>query len=196
MASNSTASPAAPDFAMRPGHGVKNQWYGKRPFICTLVRQMFGMTSCSENSRTLFVNIKSQLYEALEPLVTKRGGSTQSRDTPVCPSCQCLMIRPTCLPCGHSLCKPCLARSPTRFSGTSARCPRCYQSWPVVPPGMSEERKPTLVLQNAFMRWYPGWAECCKYREEGNRFAQEGDYPLAVYWYNKALETGMYTTCA
>jgi tetratricopeptide (TPR) repeat protein len=56
---------------------------------------------------------------------------------------------------------------------------------------MEDERRPTVVLQNAFMRWYPGWAECCKYREEGNRFAQEGNFPLAVQCYNKALETGI-----
>lgn len=193
MAANSTASPAAPSFtmSMRPVHGGTLKGNTKRPFICTLVRRMLGLSTCSENSRKLFVNIKSQLDAALAPLASRRGEST-SRDTPVCPSCQCLMIRPVCLPCGHSLCKPCLARSPSRFSGTSARCPRCYQSWPVVSPGMNEERKPTLVLQNAFMRWYPGWAECCKYREEGNRFAQEGDYPLAVHWYNKALETGIF----
>jgi hypothetical protein len=61
---------------------------------------------------------------------------------------------------------------------------------------MEDERRPTVVLQNAFMRWYPGWAECCKYREEGNRFAQEGNFPLAVQCYNKALETGEHRKCS
>lgn len=192
MATNSSASPAG---SARPGHGARNT---KKPFICTLVRRMLGIgiAHCSENSRTLYMSIKSQLETALGSLTIRRGenGEMTSRGTPVCPSCQCLMIRPVCLPCGHSLCKPCLARGPSRFSGDSARCPRCRQSWPVVSPGMSEERRPTLALQNAFMRWYPGWAECCKYREEGNRVAQEGDFPLAVYWYNKAWETGELNT--
>ena len=180
--------------ASLPSYGV---WTTKKPFICTLFRRMLGMATCSESSRTLFLYIKSELEAALGPLVVKQleRGDNGARKTPVCPCCQCLMMRPVCLPCGHSLCKPCLARSPSRFSGDSARCPRCQQSWPVVAPGMSEERRPTLALQNVFMRWYPGWAECCKYREEGNRFAQEGDFPLAVHWYNKALETGEQAPC-
>lgn len=175
----------------------------KRPFICTVVRRMLGikMATCSQNSRTLCINIKSAIDAALGPLASSvraaavRGG--ESAGTPICPLCRCLMIRPVCLPCGHSLCKPCLTRSTAnnplfcrRSDPACARCPRCHQSWPVIPPGMGVDRRPTVVLQNAFIRWYPGWAECCKYREEGNRFAQEGNFPLAVQYYNKALETG------
>lgn len=187
MASNSALSPAGPsaNTAMRSSRSTK------RPFICTIVRRMLGMATCSQDSRTLFINVKARLEAALSPLVTMKRGDSGETSTPVCPLCLCLMMRPVCLPCGHSLCKPCVARTTSRFLGDSACCPRCRQSWPVVPPGMSGERRPTLVLQNAFMRWYPGWAECCKYREEGNRFAQEGDFPLAVHWYNKALETGI-----
>ena len=168
----------------------------KKPFICTVVRRMLGikMATCSQNSRTLYMNIKAQLDTALGHLATHApaAGAGEAAGTPVCPLCRCLMILPVCLPCGHSLCKPCLARSTSRVfcDDSSARCPRCHQSWPVVPPGMEGERRPTVVLQNAFMRWYPGWAECCRYREEGNRFAQEGNFAMAVQHYNKALETG------
>ena len=191
MASRSSTSipsaGASPSLAVSvPSHTGRHT---KRPFICTVVRRMFGV-GCSQNSRTVYASIITQLNAALGTAATRTPGVGETTETPVCPLCRCLMIRPVCLPCGHSLCKPCLARSTSRFFGDCAHCPRCRQSWPVVPPGMTEDRRPTLVLQNAFMRWYPGWAECCKYREEGNRFAQEGDYPLAVHHYNKALETG------
>lgn len=184
MASSSTSVSTS-------AHHVRSS---KKPFICTVVRRMLGigMATCSQDSRTVYLHIKAQLDAALGSLtaaITSESGET--KETPVCPLCRCLMMRPVCLPCGHSLCKPCLARSISRFFGNCAHCPRCRQTWPVVPPGVNDERKPTLVLQNAFMRWYPGWAECCKYREEGNRYAQEGDFPLAVYFYNKALETGV-----
>ncbi|CAI8051112.1 LON peptidase N-terminal domain and RING finger protein 3, partial [Geodia barretti] len=201
----------SPGCVMDAHQGLRTVFPGarssKRPFICTVVRRILGMkmATCSQSSRTLYINIKSALDAALRPLAgvmaatTVRGG--ESAGTPVCPLCRCLMIRPVCLPCGHSLCKPCLARSTNNplFCGSGrhrtdpvcARCPRCQQSWPVVPPGMEEDRRPTVVLQNAFIRWYPGWAECCKYREEGNRFAQEGNFALAVQYYHKALETGI-----
>ena len=177
-----------------PAHTAR---VSKKPFICTVVRRMLGikLASCSQNSRTLYMNIKAQLDTALGPLTspgTSLGAGESSTGTPVCPLCRCLMIRPVCLPCGHSLCKPCLSRSTSRVfcDDSCVRCPRCHQSWPVVPPGMEEDRRPTVVLQNAFMRWYPGWAECCRYREEGNRFAQEGDFAKAVELYDRALETG------
>ena len=194
MASNGSHPPPPPS-------GTAGSGGTKKPFICTLVRRMLGikMATCSQDSRTLYVSIKSKLETALAPLLpmVTTPVREEAAEIPVCPLCRCLMMRPVCLPCSHSLCKPCLARSTSRFFEDSARCPRCHQSWPVVPPGMTEERKPTLLLQNVFMRWYPGWAECCKYREEGNRFAQEGDFPMAVHYYNNALETGiLYGICS
>ena len=193
MASNYSLAPAPSS----PANGILctvARGSAKRPFICTALRRMLGkkMATCSLNSRTLYVGIKTRLEGALATLLPmiRRPAEDSAADTPVCPLCRCLMMRPVCLPCGHSLCKPCLARSTIRVFDDCTRCPRCLQSWPVLPPGMTEERRPTLLLQNVFMRWYPGWAECCKYREEGNRFAQEGDFSSAVHYYNKALETG------
>lgn len=192
--SNSTSVSTTGSLANHPTTQGVQLRTSKKPFICAVVRRMLGMgmTTCSQNSRTVYINIKVQLDAALGslPVTFTTAGYEEPKETPVCPLCRCLMMRPVSLPCGHSLCKPCIARSISRSFSNCAHCPLCRQTWPVVPPGMAEERKPTLLLQNAFMRWYPGWAECCKYREEGNRYAEEGDFPLAVYYYNKALETG------
>lgn len=194
MAGSESSSYTTASASSLPRHRA---WNTKSPLFLTVVRRMFRMAAYSETSRTFLLHVRAQLDASLgPPAPTQRHRSDTSggrSQTPECPSCLCFMVRPVCLPCGHSLCKPCLDRGSSRFSGDSTRCPECQQSWPVVPPGFICERKPTLVLQNAFLKWYPRWAECCKHREEGNKFAQEGDFPLAVQWYSKALETGKRT---
>lgn len=47
------------------------------------------------------------------------------------------------------------------------------------------------MLQNALFKWYPEWVESAKHKDEGNIFANEGDFPMAVQWYNRALQTGV-----
>lgn len=192
-----------PLLAMAADPGIADVRIPKTSFVCAAIRRMLGfkMASCSQNSRTLFMNIKAQLDTALAPL-SSLILATATRDevnigTPICFLCRFLMVRPVCLPCGHSLCKSCLARSTnhihlTESDPNSIRCPRCQQMWPEVPPGMGGERRSTITLQNAFIRWYPAWSRCCKFREEGNRFAQEGDFTKAVDSYNKALDAGEY----
>jgi hypothetical protein len=51
-------------------------------------------------------------------------------------------------------------------------------------------RRPTVILQNALHKWYPDWVESGKHKDEGNVFANEGNFPMAVHWYSKALQTG------
>ena len=151
-----------------------------------LVKKLLSnMTSCTQESQALLSAVRRELETALPP--------THSRGDRLldCSSCEGFMAQPLCLPCGHSVCKCCLYKLRSSFTLSSILCPQCKHTCPHKPPGQSDDRKPTLVLQNAFQKWYPRWLEACKYREEGNRFAQEGDFPLAVHWYNKAADTGM-----
>lgn len=98
-------------------------------------------------------------------------------------------------------------------------CPRCGHTFPNVPLGFSGPhsnnsgggsslaaerrsngansvnagaggRRPTIMLQNALQKWYPDWVESGKHKDEGNVFGNEGDFPMAVHWYSKALQTG------
>ena len=148
--SSTTASASA---STLPRHRA---WNTKSPLLSTVVCRMFHMAAYSETSRTFLLHVRAQLDASLGPSApAQRHRSDRSgrrSQTPECPSCLCFMVRPVCLPCGHSLCKPCLDKGPSRFSGDSTRCPECQQSWPVVPPGFICERKPTLVLQNAFLK--------------------------------------------
>ena len=109
-----------------------------------------------------------------------------------CFTCQGLMLQPVCLPCGHSLCKTCLVR-PLLFRHTDTiQCRECRKTFPLNPVGSTnKDRKPTILLQNSFAKWFPEWVESCRSREEGNLFAKEGDYPIAVQCYSKALATGI-----
>ena len=124
-----------------------------------------------------------------------------------CAYCTGFMVQPVCLPCGHSVCKSCLQK--TAVGGDLLACPSCSQTFPCVPLGFgsnsgsssenghggrtassADYRRPTLMLQNALLKWYPEWVESAKHKDEGNVFANEGDFPMAVHWYNKALQTG------
>lgn len=127
-----------------------------------------------------------------------------------CAYCTGFMVQPVCLPCGHSVCKSCLDK--TTVGGDLLACPNCSQTFPRVPVGFGSNsgslsggqrtvlgsrttlntdcRRPTLMLQNAVFKWYPEWVESAKRKDEGNVFANEGDFPMAVQWYNRALQTG------
>ena len=130
-----------------------------------------------------------------------------------CAYCTGFMVQPVCLPCGHSVCRSCLEK--TVVGGDLLACPSCSQTFPCVPAGFSSNsdsnserrrsggnsgaahaatisRKPTLILQNALLKWYPERVESSKHKDEGNIFANEGDFPMAIHWYSKALETGLF----
>ena len=137
-----------------------------------------------------------------------------------CGYCIGFMVQPVCLPCGHSVCKSCLDKTMVGGGGAVGAsdhllaCPSCGHTFPTVPLGFSggadassgtegrsngavgsmnvggNGRRPTVILQNALHKWYPDWVESGKHKDEGNVFANEGDFPMAVHWYSKALQTG------
>ena len=172
------------------------------------------MSNCSHESRTLLVAMKNQLSFALEERnLTTRAVASGSEPqvlystTVTCSNCEGFMVQPVCMPCGHSVCKGCTDKS-TMLKNSNLVCPKCNYSCPKIPQGFSptpgEEqgaipgaqageqcRTPTLTLQNAFRKWYPMWVESCRCREEGNKYANQGDFPLATQWYTQALETGI-----
>lgn len=124
--------------------------------------------------------------------VLRDGGDTQASLTD-CSHCFGFMAHSLCLPCGHSMCKTCCAKSCTSCTSGAVVCATCKKTWPKTMPGTSgRERIPTIIAQTLFQKWFPLWVESAKHREEGNTFAGEGDYPLAVVSYDRALETGRY----
>ena len=130
-----------------------------------------------------------------------------------CGYCIGFMVQPVCLPCGHSVCKSCLDKTMVGGGDQLLACPRCGHTFPTVPLGFSGAntnssgeaaektngaisnaagggRRPTVILQNALQKWYPDWVESSRHKDEGHVFANEGDFPMAVHWYSKALQTG------
>ena len=106
-----------------------------------------------------------------------------------CSSCNGFMSQPVCLPCGHTACRSCLDR-PSEQAGSVVTCPQCGEKHSKTPIGSSSPRKTTLLLQNLQQKWFPAVLDCCRHREEGNKFAQEGDFPMAIECYDKAVKTG------
>ena len=160
-------------------------WYIRTKAAILFKKLLSNMSSYSQESRTLLSALRSNLETALPLKAPPPPGLLE------CSSCEGFMAHPLCLPCGHSVCKACLEKLRSSLTH-SILCPRCRHTYPHKPPGSTNDRKPTLILQNAFQKWYPKWLEACSHRVEGNRFAQEGDFPLAVHWYNKAAEIGMH----
>ena len=203
--------------------------------LSLLMKRVLNMSKCSQSSRSLLVQMRDHLKEALEregivrpdsPFDSATYPAPWSRRTSAastecvgrssvaaagmamnyldCAHCIGFMVQPVCLPCGHSVCKSCLDK--TVVGGDVLACPYCSQAFPSVPIGYGcsdssggpvdgavsniNARRPTLMLQNALPKWYPEWVESAKHKDEGNVFANEGDFPIAVHWYTKALQTG------
>ena len=217
--------------------------------LTVLMNRLLNMSKCSQSSRSLLVQMRDQLKDALEregivapvspfeasnyPAACSAGprseaaaltdctasASSSGRESAGaeasagvvgmaldyldCAYCIGFMVQPVCLPCGHSVCKSCLDK--TVLGGDVLACPYCSQAFPSMPLGFGRPdsgsagsygdgtanfRRPTLMLQNALLKWYPEWVESSKHKDEGNIFANEGDFPIAVHWYTKALQTG------
>lgn len=155
-----------------------------RTRVALWMKRVLNMACCSPESKALLSSMRSQLQAVLPP--ASKEESSQLLD---CVNCEGFMAQPVCLACGHSVCKSCMER-PLSGIGGLLLCPRCKQRSHRQPAGLTGDRRPTLVLQNAVQKWFPRRLEACRHREEGNTFAKEGDFPLAVHWYTKAVETG------
>lgn len=183
--------------------------------VSLLVKRALNMTSCSRQSRVLLAAMRSQLAIALEQrelIAAHSPSSTSSGYSSIvsCNNCGGFMVQPVCMPCGHSVCKGCMEKS-TMLSGENLVCPKCSHTCPrflgkggpaseqkektsgeELSPGYS--RTPTLTLQNTFRKWYPKWVESCRCREQGNQYANQGDFASATIWYAQALQTGKWSS--
>lgn len=133
----------------------------------------------SRQSRALFTVSKNKLSSAAAQ------EHLSPRDTSFfdCLYCEGFMAQPVCLPCGHSMCKTCTDKLANTRSGA---CPKCKEPITSCPSG----RTPTLMMRDTLTKCFPEWLESCQFREVGNTFANEGDFPIAIEWYNKAISTG------
>ena len=134
------------------------------------------MTHCSRQSRALFDVSKDKLSSTAGQK-RLRPPNTSLFD---CFYCEGFMSYPVCLSCGHSMCKTCIDKL------SNQACPKCKAVITTREPG----HKPTLMMRNVLKKCFPEWVESCEFREIGNTFANEGDFPLAIDWYEKAISTG------
>ena len=151
------------------------------------LHQLLAMAGCSQQSRRVVSEMRRKLEELLAS--SECPNRTAGQRMLECCACEGFMSRPVCLPCGHSVCQLCVER-PFEQARDTVTCPKCKESHPRKPLGFDHQRKPTLLLQNVCQKWYPAMIECCRHREEGNKYARENEFALAVQCYDKAVETG------
>lgn len=99
-----------------------------------------------------------------------------------CLYCEGFMADPVCLSCGHSICKTCISKVSNRL------CLKCKEPVTV----NQSHRKPTFMVRNLLQKYFPGWIESYRFREVGNKYANSGDFQLAIEWYDKAIGTGWF----
>ena len=184
--------------------------------VSLLLRRIRNMADCSEQSRKVLVVLRRRVSAALEQEELSPSTWHISKDSSMdytaivsCRNCEGFMVQPVCLPCGHSICKSCTEKSNVA-SNDSLTCPNCNQVCSKVPsscfgglvqgsPSARDQnekyRASTVIIQNAFRRWYPDWVESCRYREEGNMYANKSDFACAVQYYSQALEKGPFCVC-
>ena len=162
-----------------------------------ILQKLLAMATCSSHSKSMVVKMKEELSKMLpiRDTITSSdlplpSSSTLPLSLLSCSTCQGHMIKPVCLPCGHSHCFSCIQRMADTHKGTIT-CSHCQETHPLVPMGFESSRQPTFILQTVTSKHCPaGMGLCCEERERGNHFAQSGDFETALVHYNRALQTG------
>jgi hypothetical protein len=107
-----------------------------------------------------------------------------------CHRCNGLIMDPVCLPCGHCLCKTCVEKAAVAVGVMRKRqveCPSCKQRWACQSGQGNSNRNSNVLLSKIWNESFPKRRKAYEYKEDGNKFATEKDFPLAIDSYTLAL---------
>ena len=111
-----------------------------------------------------------------------------------CHRCNGLIMDPVCLPCGHCLCKTCVEKAAVAVGVMRKRqveCPSCKQRWACQSGQGNSNRNSNVLLSKIWNESFPKRRKAYEYKEDGNKFATEKDFPLAIDSYTLALTEGL-----
>ncbi|XP_035681719.1 LON peptidase N-terminal domain and RING finger protein 1-like [Branchiostoma floridae] len=103
------------------------------------------------------------------------------RDVVMCVVCQGLLFEPVTIPCGHTFCKRCIEKDPTKT------CPRCRLRFTEAEFPDCQVFKPTVILCNIFDKWWPDEVKAIRLKWEGNDLFSKKDFSKATEKYTEAL---------
>ncbi|CAH1268424.1 LONRF1 [Branchiostoma lanceolatum] len=103
------------------------------------------------------------------------------RDVVMCAVCQGLLFEPVTIPCGHTFCKRCIEKDPTKT------CPRCRVRFTEAEYPDCQVLKPTVILCNIFDKWWPDEVKAIRLKWEGNDLFSKKDFSKATEKYTQAL---------
>ena len=168
------------------------------------VKNWMDLACCGEAALAVYKDVKGALEERipLSRLEETLGASqaTASNGDLVnalkCSCCSGLIMEPVCFPCGHSTCRSCIDKLPTPppvpvQQGRTLECPQCKQAWSPYQRSDGERRRnPTVLLTSLWTKYLTAQCKAAGLKENGNKFATEGNYLKAVESYSESLVAG------
>ncbi|XP_078684505.1 LON peptidase N-terminal domain and RING finger protein 1-like isoform X1 [Branchiostoma floridae x Branchiostoma belcheri] len=126
-----------------------------------------------------------RVFSAKTGVIQAEGGEDKAtdflRDVVMCAVCQGLLFEPVTIPCGHTFCKRCIEKDPSKT------CPRCRLRFTEAEYPDCQVLKPTVILCNIFDKWWPDEVKAVRLKWEGNDLFSKKDFSKATEKYTEAL---------
>ena len=134
-----------------------------------------------------FTNLK-HLVTALVNSVKQENMFDLEMNTNVifdCLLCRNLLNDPVTIPCGHTFCRSCLQKEPSK------QCRSCKK----INHYFSVSRtKSNILLSQTIEKWFPNHCKAVRLKKDANKAVSTQKFENAVKLYSEALEMGMYIT--
>jgi len=94
---------------------------------------------------------------------------------------QGIVMAPSTLPCGHTVCSSCITKLDMKACNTCRR-----------PIGLNYKAKVNVTLRGIVCKYYPNELEACRMRLQANDLLKDGKRDLALEKYIEAVKLGKF----
>ncbi|KAK3739096.1 hypothetical protein QZH41_018239 [Actinostola sp. cb2023] len=135
-------------------------------------RNALSISEMSESHILKFMDclVSTQLESAMKPAAFLLGKV-------LCPACKGIVMAPSTLPCGHTVCSSCITKLDMKACNTCRR-----------PIGINYKAKVNVTLRGIVCKYYPNELEACRMRLQANELLKDGKRDLALEKYIEAVK--------